>query len=412
MFDQILSVGEKIKKLRDEAKLTQEDLAGDTITREFLSLLENNKRKLKHDIADFLARKLYKELVEQGKYFAFTISAKSLMESEKAQAINLINVNIKNSFNEEKIINLLDIALKYKLNKHVIDLSIIAADYFYDIGDYFMAIEYAQKGLYPSAEDKNIHKYIQLNTKIIKSSLEIKNFKDALVRSKNILAFTKINGINDVHILNNIYYNFAVIYNELKEFDLAIDYAYKVNTQFLNKTQSIDLKTVIANCYLDSDDLDNAIKQYKKILRYNLDDEQKSRTYRNLAECYYKNNMKLGAQKYIEICLDIRRNIKSNYLSQTLNFASNIYKDLKNIDRAEACLIEALEISQNNGILEKLIDMYIEQNNLLKITILVDKHLDNLNTNTLIKLSKLYLYKNICMTEKFLCLLSLKNIKN
>ena len=54
----ILSLGEKIKKLRKEKNMTLKELAGDRITAAQISHIERDKSHTSHELLDYLSQKL------------------------------------------------------------------------------------------------------------------------------------------------------------------------------------------------------------------------------------------------------------------------------------------------------------------------------------------------------------------
>lgn len=414
MFNAVLTNGEKIRKLREELGITLEELACIEIQKSYLSMLENNKRNLTFDKAIIIARKINRIAQEKNIYFDFTISAKKLMEDEENQARTIVEANFKsieNNFNEEKANETIEIAMQYRFNDCIISLCKIATEYFFIRYDSMKAMEYAQKGLYASIESKSIIECIKFETKMVKNSLRIRNFTDSLARNKNILYSINANNVKDITILNNVNYNFAIIYKNMEEFQLALEYAYKVNVKDLNKDELLDLKIVIANCYLDSNNVDIAINEYKNLLKYSLNNQEtKARIYRNIGECYFKKDIYIKAIKYIEECIKIRREIKSNYLSNTLVFISDVYRKSNEMGMCKMYLLESIQLDCNSEALEKLVDLYVIENNTIETTNLIKHYAENFNPKTLINLTDIYIDIDVLVSRQILRILKRKNI--
>lgn len=75
---EVISAGEKIKRLRTDLGLKQEDISNDEITRSLISMIENNKRNLTIRSAKIISRELNKYYINLGE----KISTDRLLESE------------------------------------------------------------------------------------------------------------------------------------------------------------------------------------------------------------------------------------------------------------------------------------------------------------------------------------------
>lgn len=410
MFNMVLTNGEKIRKLREGLGITLEELACGEVKKSYLSMIENNKRNLTEDKAEIIARKINRIAQDKRKYFDFTISAKTLIEDEETQAKSIIELRFasaENNFDEAE--KLFEIAERYKINEYMIKLCAKLSDYYFN-DNIERSIEYAQKGLYTSIQLDDIVNCIKFETKLVKISLRTKNFKDALIRSKNILNSININDIKDYNIFNNVHYNFSITYIELGEYNLALEHAHKIKVEYLEKHQLIDLSIVIANAYFVSEQVEVAISKYKKILRYKLSDETKARVFRNLSESYYKIEQYAKSLKYIQQCIDIRKENKSNYLSDTLVFSSHVYEAVNNIDMCKSCLLQSIELDCNSEALEKLVDLYIMENNIIETTNLIKNYAEKFNIKTLINVMDIYINIDISVSRQILRVLKRKNL--
>ncbi|GAB6086402.1 hypothetical protein [Alkaliphilus crotonatoxidans] len=88
---EILSPGEKIKRLRKSIGLRQDHLTNEEITRSLVSMIENNKRPLTHKAALIIADALNQYYKNLGK----KITPEYLMESETEQAEKMIHAKFK-----------------------------------------------------------------------------------------------------------------------------------------------------------------------------------------------------------------------------------------------------------------------------------------------------------------------------
>ncbi|AAK81616.1 helix-turn-helix domain-containing protein [Clostridium acetobutylicum] len=115
----ILTIGEKIKKLRSEYKLNQDDIVGTELTRNLISQIEHGKANLTRSTAELIIRNTKDILEKRGETLDEGINVEYLLETEESQAkkviasyiqdLKEISVYKDNRFNVllEKIENLL-----------------------------------------------------------------------------------------------------------------------------------------------------------------------------------------------------------------------------------------------------------------------------------------------------------------
>lgn len=104
---EILSQGEKIKRIRKNFKIRQQDITGGEITRELISIIENNKTNLTPNVAQIIADNINRICKERD--IDFSVEASYLLEDIKEQsnkiADNYIEFLVKNenSFSESLV---------------------------------------------------------------------------------------------------------------------------------------------------------------------------------------------------------------------------------------------------------------------------------------------------------------------
>ncbi|KXG74435.1 helix-turn-helix domain-containing protein [Thermotalea metallivorans] len=84
MGDVILPPGEKIRRIRTFLGAKQEDIAGDKITRNLISYIENGKTRLMRSTAEIIAENLIR--LSEAQKNPIHISVDYLMETEMEQA--------------------------------------------------------------------------------------------------------------------------------------------------------------------------------------------------------------------------------------------------------------------------------------------------------------------------------------
>lgn len=76
----ILNPGERLKVLRKELKLKQEELAGERFSKNYISMFENNRRNINAINASYLAKKINEVASQRGKNI--TVTASYLLKNE------------------------------------------------------------------------------------------------------------------------------------------------------------------------------------------------------------------------------------------------------------------------------------------------------------------------------------------
>ncbi len=76
----ILNPGERLKVLRKELKLKQEELAGERFSKNYISMFENNRRNINAINASYLAKKINEIASQRGKNI--TVTASYLLKNE------------------------------------------------------------------------------------------------------------------------------------------------------------------------------------------------------------------------------------------------------------------------------------------------------------------------------------------
>jgi len=119
----ILSPGQRLKKIRKQLKLRQEELAGSKFSKNYISMFENSKRNINVINAAYLAEQVNNLAVQKGKEIRITSSyflkSKEDIAKEKCEHwINQVEVNLNLTL-EQVYMNLyktIHIATKYSLN--------------------------------------------------------------------------------------------------------------------------------------------------------------------------------------------------------------------------------------------------------------------------------------------------------
>jgi transcriptional regulator with XRE-family HTH domain len=281
-----LHIGSKIKALRNEKKLSQQDLCGDYINRVVLSRIENGKMLPSFSQLEYISNKL-------GVAISYFLSGMNY--SERIKETDIIDDSyVANLFKLEHYFDVI------KLNEHYPDKfnTIKGINKYYYLGMSYYNSDIFKEALKPlkkfinnySKASKEIQQIyiidfaIALNT-LNKLMLRNKNYIKAehylLVARKYLAYFNEINSFINFIVHNNL----AFIYAETNQYEKAISAA----EHFLNSTGNILYMNIMPNlhkilniAYYNVGNYELSIKHIKKAIQLYLYEEN----YISAAGCY------------------------------------------------------------------------------------------------------------------------------
>lgn len=340
---EILSLGEKIKRLRKENDLTLKDLAGERITPGQISLVESGKSNPSMDLLEYLAQSL-------------NTTVEYLMESEETQAEKICNYfeNIAQShimndeyetaerYLEESMYYAEQFNLEYRkannyylkglvhLNKNEMNL---AQQFFLSANAIFIKNNYY---------DKIIETFVYLG----KITYELKAYHSSITYFQQAeKIFNESDSGNDF-LKGKIYYYLANVYSKLKLLDKAINYTFLATEKFKqleDKKGYAKSLILLANEFMEKKNIDDAIKYSKRAL--DIFDElndlgQVSDIENNLGMLYFEfENIEESFEHYNK-AKEIRfKNNKVKFVETLINICDN-YLKLKDVTKCDDILRE------------------------------------------------------------------------
>lgn len=426
MFDnEILSPNEKLKSIRNLIGATQSEVSNGICTKYLISQIENNKKKLNYKLALGLAKNL-NEIVKIKKIDILKITADKLTEDENSQANYLFSNSIIHQLKkieeidalEEKLSEGENLIKKYNIEDNMkIDMYTLAANIYYFKEKYNKSDEMCRYGLKVCLTSGNI---------IGEAHFYISESRNNVVRKNYIIAIEQLDyalklntNIGDNEILQRVYFNKALIYNETSKYDKSIKYLNKLTNEFgLENSKLLDIRMLHANCLLDSNKLEEAENKYIEILEPAgklYDKSLLAMSYRNLSEVYLKQKKYKDSKISIDKCLEYNNSIQ--YLASNLYFASQVYKAMN--EDSEKYLLRALNVSEKNHadytdvtkkIINDLLIIYMKREDEENITLLLEKE-KKLNVSYNLIYAKLIKYYK-CRNEEKSNYFNEKLIKN
>lgn len=399
---QILSLGEKIKKLRKEQNMTLKELAGDRITAAQISHIERDKSHTSQELLEYLADKL-------------GVSVDYLLETKEMQSKKITdNLILKSEIYikcdeleeaEEQINEIIKVCKNYKLTENYGKCNNLLAEIYCKRGDYSSAIYYYEKALYYfiKNEDKEdiyncyvsigdiygldkFHKgalthymfakevleesniedgdiYKELYSKISKSYMNLKQPQKALEFMEKIDRIDNEDNVKEeVNILVMKAKGLLSVgkYVESKEcFNKALEIIKKEE----NKNRLAQVYLTMSNIYSEIGDVDKHLEYSQKVYDITKRDENKymMESLFNMIESYVQKGEYEMAKKYCKLALVSSIKNKDKYYEyKSLKFYSDMYKNQDEVETAIDYLNKCITIANNLQDSKILANLYIE----------------------------------------------------
>lgn len=398
----ILSLGEKIKKLRKEQNMTLKELAGDRITAAQISHIERDKSHTSYELLEYLAEKL-------------GVSIDYLLETKEMQSKKITdNLILKSEIYikcddlesaEDEIEEIIDICKEYKLIENYGRCNNLLAKINYKKEDYSSAVYYYEKALYYfiKNEDKENIYNSYVNIGII--YMLDKFYKGALTHFMFAKEVLEESNIEDADIYKELYSKISECYINLDQPEKALDFMEKIDKmdnedcikeevdtlvfkaknllrigkyeeskECFNKALEIiekeENKNRLAKVYLtmskiysEIGDIDKHIEYSQKVYDITKRDENQymMEGLFNMIDSYVKRGEYDIAQKYCKLALVSSIKNKDKYYEyRSLKFYSDMYKNKDEIETSIEYLNKCVEIAKILNDNKILAGLYIE----------------------------------------------------
>ncbi|MCR3758133.1 helix-turn-helix domain-containing protein [Clostridium felsineum] len=315
----ILTIGEKIKKLRNEYKLNQDDIVWTELTRNLISQIEHGKANLTKSTAELIIRNTKDILEKRGTTIDPKINVEYLLETEESQAKKVIASYIQdlkeisiykdNHFNEllEQVENLLS---KWEFRDLKIEICEIAGDYYTNRNDYLKAYIYYENVKYLIGCQTDMGRVISIFRKLSTVYFYTGNFAEGIRICKYVIErFTDM----DDKYKCVFTFNMSLYYNYLGEYEKALKVLAEFEGLIKNTYEDRYYKVLLlkASSYYEVKRYAESLSIYNKLIGITAKDD-----FNNL--CVYYNNM---AQVYLGMG---KRDMAVNYVNTVVNNLSNL----------------------------------------------------------------------------------------
>ncbi|SHK04445.1 tetratricopeptide repeat protein [Tepidibacter formicigenes] len=400
---EILSLGEKIKKLRKEKNLTLKELAGNRITAAQISHIERDKSYPSQDLLEYFVEKL-------------DVSIDYLLESKDMQAKKISNnllikgeIYIKSDELEEakkEIKKVIEICKEYKLYENYGKAKFLLGLIYFNEKNYELAIDNFERSLVLNVKTSNFEKVVQCYLELGKVYLEEGFYKvalDKLTQGENL--FLEYEMKNN-EIKKELYTYMSYCYIKLEDNVRSLKYAKKIheieeneknikekaNSLFLIGSNLLDMgkwdeskeylnkalkiyeeenkknefaKTQVAmsKIYTKLGKYEDALECVKKayITKREYEDKEVIKVLFEYVKVLINTNDFENAKKYAKKALVTSIKIKDKKLEyKSLKYYAKIYKKEGDLNTAIEHLKKCLYIIEELGDKKELADLYIE----------------------------------------------------
>lgn len=435
MNREILSPGKKLKKIRKGFKIRQHEITGGEITRELISVIENDKCGLSQKVAEILAENINKICKE--KNIDFHLTAAYLLEDITTQAnkvadeyINFLNNN-ENNISKEFIEDIKEIDL-FLMNLEIPEKKSLIFEKIGDIlknqKEYYKSHTYYIKAFEHHNRLFNDIRMFNLLQKIGNICIRLTRYKEAL-DFNNLALIYNDNVPEDLRF--KILFNNALCYINLEDYPNTlneINYIEKA-LRNLTKQDKFELCILKANCYRHQN-LFNDSLQINKGLLDSLDEKEHENIIviiSNILDIYASlkdiKHIKAYIDKQIYL-LNKNNTLASPYLCsiyKQIGVACNLINNVELSKEYYKKSIRACKQYRNKQILEssldEFLDILVKEQNLSEINdfkneILELISLDIMPRNDMAVYKLINFYNNIKDTEGISSLLGFILDKN
>jgi len=382
--NEILSPGEKVKKIRKVIGASQQDIAGNQITRNLISQIENCKTNLVLSTAEIICNniKTFMKNNVNNSIKNLEITPELLLEDEETQANNIAEKYLKElrklriSTQSEKFkIMVQDIEkflekwnVSYKLRVEIYE---VISDVYFNYNDYNKSILRLQNSLDITMRENDYENSLRIMLDLSKRVyINGGDTLQQLMTTHSALNLYTHNNLNNKDLLKRIYFNFALYYSEVNMHNNSIEFLDKLFKEFdLSIKESLDIKLLKANCYEETGQYKLAEELYLNILDLSLEKSSytiTSKVYNSLGSLYRLAGEYENSLKYIDHSIKIKDNIDERNYAKTLYYALENYIEMdceelviKNYRSALNCLDKVRNNNLYYNLSIKLYDYFI-----------------------------------------------------
>lgn len=344
-----LTPAQKIKNIRKNLKMKQEDLAGESITRPFVSMLEAGKRGLSHETAKTIAEKFNRraEMLNLDLH----IDTEYILSSPSEDALKYCQEKLNNAESAVDLKDIIEISTEFKLNSIIVksyqklgDLCFKCNNYLDAFTNYNISLD-----LCKNINEKGLEVY--LYNSIGNCKLKLLQYTDAIFYFERANYYSTIYDNNEIRRFS--IYNLGLCFKKLNKLDTALNYLNDFLALCDKNSTSIECvyaNILKANCYEMQNNLDESLSIYNHLIMQfsSPKDPLLSMVYNNLGLVYLKKNDCIKSLDYFNLAQKIRTDNDIHNLHHTIIEKSNVF--IKQNLYSEAILLIKLGLEMANKI--------------------------------------------------------------
>jgi tetratricopeptide (TPR) repeat protein len=351
--------GEKLKEIRRKLNIRQEGLELIGVTRNFISMVESNKRKMSQEMARGAYEILEKRALELGEVIDIECAYLALSPREAAERYCIQRLEEIKAYQEtEEIISL---SAAYSLFEQQAKAYTTKANMLYDKREYKEAIINYYNALDLYTRLKSDENTAFLYNKMGNCKNNLLDYEEALNYFEKSYYYSIQNDCEELK--ENTIFNIALTNYRMNKFDIALDCIetyislLDLDEQFERLVEANILK---ANCYIGKQEYDTAIAIYDNLTPcfQNPTHKELGLVYHNLASIYYETDLTNKALEYANRSIVIKEVASVDTLSATLILKGEIFFKLNMVDQAVMAANNALELAKQYGNNKIIIDSY------------------------------------------------------
>lgn len=297
---ELKSRSEKLTYIRQILNITQKELAGENLTREFISMIEGAKRNMSRDVAVTIMKNAINYAKDKG--IPLDLDEEFIARTEEEDLCKLCD-ELQNTMETMDFCNEI---MDYAEKNNFPWAKIIATK---KIGNIFFINKEVDKAYEKYISCLNMIDRLNSNklkeviyTSIGNVKLKRMQYEEALIYYKEALSYCYIN--DNVNVKNNINYNIASVYHNLGDFNKSLKIIEEMLNEDLEKPLVIKCTFVMANNYKEMNLVSKALIIYEELLNDDLtSNDFKSMIYNNMALSYMDNNDYENSNKYFDLAL-------------------------------------------------------------------------------------------------------------
>lgn len=341
-----LTPGEKIKKLRIELGVKQSQLTEAGITRNFISMLETNKRGLNQDTAEKILEVFQKIATDKGSILDIDLA--SLLESTQLQVEKYCRTLLDDE--NHNIDEVIDLSKKYGLDELLYTSYMEKANKLYDETNYLNAFIYYLDALDLSRLLKEKPSQAFLYNKLGKCKMVMLLSAEAQTYFQKALDYSILE--NDINTRKNSTYNLAYCCMMSEDYFTALEiiqrYLAMCDVQ-INQNEVVNATILKSTCYMNLSQYKDAKDCLFDAIGIIKDENSPSLgyIYSNLGMTYARLQEYTEAFYYFDKSEAVRKKSDIKNISHTLVEKSTAYIEKGDYTMAEKNLEEAVKLAAN-----------------------------------------------------------------